>query len=111
MAGHAHRDDGLAQAATQRIRNARIISSIGSLSDAGSESACSPKRSTAGDLAAHRHDPSHRPELDVYWRSIEQIAFATKRSGPVLRAVDAIPENPSNGKKKGSGEAKPPKRR
>ena len=62
-------------------------------------------------LAAHRHDPSYRPELADYWRSVEKIAFATKRSGPALRAVDVIPEKPKKGAKKGSGEAKPPKRR
>lgn len=62
-------------------------------------------------LAAHRHNPSHRPELADYWTRVERIAFATKRSGPALRAVDAIPEKPRNGKKKGPGETKPPKRR
>ena len=62
-------------------------------------------------LAAHRHDPSYRPELADYWRSVEKIAFATKRSGPALRAVDVIPEKPKKGAKKGPGEAKPPKRR
>ncbi len=62
-------------------------------------------------LAAHRHDPSYRPELADYWRSVEKIAFATKRSGPARRAVDVIPEKPKKGAKKGPGEAKPPKRR
>src|ERR1039458_1002395 len=29
-------------------------------------------------LAAHRHDPSHRPELADYWRSVEEIALDRK---------------------------------
>ena len=62
-------------------------------------------------LAAHRHNPNHRPELADYWTRVQRIAFATKRSGPALRAVDAIPDKPKNGKRKGPGEAKPPKRR
>ena len=49
-------------------------------------------------------DPDHRPELADYWRSVEQIAFATKRSGPALRAVDTIPEQArKTAKEKGRG--------
>jgi hypothetical protein len=42
-------------------------------------------------LAAHRHDPSVRPELGAYWTDVEGIAFGSKRSGLALRPVDAIP--------------------
>jgi hypothetical protein len=61
-------------------------------------------------LAAHRQNPDHRPELADYWRSVEQIAFATKRSGPALRAVDTIPK-PGKRQKKRAGGSKLPKRR
>jgi hypothetical protein len=62
-------------------------------------------------LAAHRHDPSIRPELADYWSEVEKIAFSTKRSGLALRAMDSMPPQRKNGAKKGPGEAKPPKRR
>jgi hypothetical protein len=61
-------------------------------------------------LAAHRHDPTHRPELSDYWTRVEKIAFATKRLGPALRAVDTIPETAKQHKKRAGG-SKLPKRR
>jgi hypothetical protein len=55
-------------------------------------------------LAAHRHDPTVRPELVPYWERVERIAFRGQR--PSLRLVNAIPD-----KEKGPAEARPPKRR
>lgn len=40
-------------------------------------------------LAAHRHDPSVRPELRPYWERVEQIAFKGQR--PALRLINEIP--------------------
>ena len=57
-------------------------------------------------LAAHRQNPDHRPELADYWRSVEEIAFPTKRSGPALRAVDTIPERAKKRQKKRAGGSK-----
>jgi hypothetical protein len=62
-------------------------------------------------LAAHRQNPSHRPELAEYWKSVEEIAFAPKRSGPALRAADTIPEKAEKRQKKRAGGSKLPKRR
>ncbi len=62
-------------------------------------------------LAAHRHDPSVRPELVGYWAEVEKIAFSTKRSGMALRMMNSLPPRRKNSAKKGPGEAKPPKRR
>jgi hypothetical protein len=62
-------------------------------------------------LAAHRHDPSVRPELANYWTEVEKIAFRTKRLGLALRAIDSMPPKRKTAPKKGRGRQKPPKRR
>jgi hypothetical protein len=62
-------------------------------------------------LAANQHDPSVRPELTSYWTEIEKIAFATKREGLALHALDSIPRSRKRAQKKGRGRQTPPKRR
>jgi hypothetical protein len=52
-------------------------------------------------LTAHRHDPTQRPELHPYWRTVEGIAYRSKGRGRAVRAVLERPPRRTTSIRKG----------